>query len=123
MARVAALEKALSGPAKDPSRFRQEKAEQKAIADAALAFQQSPVGVALQRLEVRLTNLENYVKQLRGEEGITNDGPIFRLERRPTEPVPDVLNAEKVALTFCDEDDTPHTANFFVESGSIVPPL
>lgn len=121
--RVAALERALAGPVKDPSKFRQERAEAQAIRDAEAASLRSPEGVRIQKLELELLQLKDYVKSMRGEEGIENDGPIFRLSRKPTAPLSDVLDAEELELTFCDEDDVQHTAIFYIKSGSVVPPF
>lgn len=122
-ARISALERALSGPVKDPSKFRQERAEAQAIRDAEQTFLRSPEGVRIQKIELELLQLKDYVKSLRGEEGIDNEGPIFRLSKRTRDAIGDVLDVEEVELTFCDALDVEHTGIFYLKKGSIVPPL
>jgi hypothetical protein len=102
---------------------RKERAEALAVKQAESDYRHSAAGQEIEKLKADLQALKDYVHQLRGEEGIENEGPIFRL----TNPRRDMggagLTPEKVDLTFCDDNDVQHTGTFWLEPGSIVPPL
>lgn len=121
--RLDKLESALFGGPKDSSQFRQRKAEEAAELKAAQDYQNSPAGRDFANLNQRILKLEQYVyQQLRGEEGISNEGPIFRLDRRPTSSIGTNLDGyEEVEITFCDGDDIEHTGIVLMKN--ITPPL
>lgn len=101
---------------------RKERAEADAVRKAEESYLRTPAALEIRELGNRVQKLENFISQLRGEEGIDNEGPIFRLSNRPR----DGAAAEsplKVDLVFCDEDGIEHTGTFWLEPGSVVPPL
>lgn len=100
---------------------RKERAEADAMRKAEESYLKTPAALELRELGNRVQELENYIRELRGEEGIDNDGPIFRLSKRPMDgSTPQMIEVE---LTFCDENDVQHTGTFYAKPGSIVPPL
>ena len=96
-----------------------QRAEAQAVQRAFEDYARSPAAQEITMLVQRVQTLENFISNLRGEEGIDNEGPIFRLSRRPIPIAPEAFTG--VTLTFCDEDDVQHTGDFHVKN--IVPPL
>jgi len=77
------------------------------------------------QLKAELAALNAYVMGFKGDgSGVEFKGNTvsFRLPERKKDADSD-RDYEEVELTFCAEDDTQHTATFFVKRGSINPPL
>lgn len=101
---------------------RKERAEADAVRKAEETYLKSPAALEIRELGNRVQQLENYIRQLRGEEGIDNEGPIFRLSKQPRNAIASLLDGfEEVELTFCDDNDVEHTGTFLVKD--ITPPL
>lgn len=101
------------------SMTRKERAEAAALSQAQADYTRTPAHNDIEKLDLRLLKVEGYIGALRGEEGIDNEGPIFRLSRRPIPIAPEAFTG--VTLTFCGPDDVEHTGDFHVKN--VAPPL